>query len=165
MGENAVSIDGEESACVAGTGKEPSVGSESKGIDNIFARSPKLFRRALWADAVDGAGEKRRKGNEGLLLRRNLPGTRCAAGVDGCRALSGGDDGAGSLPDAWLLTNRGDVDGALGGDGERSDFTSGSFVENEAFGFRRGRILESFTDVFEELRRCAECVRWVPCRR
>ena len=140
MSEDAVTIDGEESACVAGAGKEASVGSESKGIDNIFARRPKLIGSALRAYAVDAAREKRRKRDEWLLLRRNLSGTRCARG-NGCRALRSGDDGGRSLPGAWLLANRGDVDGAVGGDGERSDFTSGSLVENEAFRFRCGGIL------------------------
>ncbi len=37
-----------------------------------------------------------------------------------------------------FLANRGDVDGAVGGNSERSDFTFGSFVENETFGLRHG---------------------------
>src|SRR5216684_1501098 len=108
MGEDAVPIDGEESA--------------------------------VGADAVDAAGEKRRKGDEGLL-RLDLAGSHYAAGGDGRRALWCGDDGAGSLSGALLFTNRGDVDGAIGGDGERSDFALGGFVKNEAFRFRCGRIL------------------------
>src|SRR6266403_2105593 len=139
MGEDAVPIDGEERAAVAGTGQEAAIGSESEGVDDIFARRPELFRCALGADAVDAAGDNRRKGDE-RLLRRSLAGTRYAARSNGCRALRRGDDGAGSLPGTRLLANRGDVDGAVGGDSERSDLTFGSFVENETFGFRRSRI-------------------------
>src|SRR5258706_376716 len=117
MGEDAVPIDGEESDAVAGTGQEAAIGSESEGVDDIFARRPKLFRCALGADAVDAAGDNRRKGDE-RLLRRSLAGTRYAARSYGCRALRRGDDGAGSLPGTRLLANRGDVDGAVGGDGD-----------------------------------------------
>src|SRR5229473_3286138 len=102
MGEDAVPIDGEERAAVAGTGQKAAIGSESEGVDDIFARRPKLFRRALGADAVDAAGDNR----------------------------------AGSLPGTRLLANRGNVDGAVGGDSERSDLTFGSFVKDETFGFR-----------------------------
>src|SRR5713226_8552820 len=139
MGEDAVPIDGAESTVVACTGQEAAVGSKPERVDNIFARRPKLFRSAVGADAVDAAGEKRRKGDEGLL-RLDLAGTHYAAGSDGCRALRGGDDGGGSLSGARLFTNRGDIDGAVGGDSERSDFALGGFIENEAFGFRCGRI-------------------------
>ncbi len=44
MGEDAVTIDGEESAAIAGTSQEAAVGSESERVDDIFARRPKLFR-------------------------------------------------------------------------------------------------------------------------
>src|SRR5882762_3613170 len=139
MGEDAVPIDGEERAAVSGTGQEAAIGSESEGVDDIFARRPKLFRCALGADAVDAAGDNRRKGDE-RLLRRSLAGTRYAARSNGCRALRRGDDGAGSLPGTQLHTNRGDVYGDDAADTERSDLTFGSFVENETFGFRCSRI-------------------------
>ncbi len=74
-------------------------------------------------------------------MRLDLAGSHNAAGSDGRRSLRSGDDGAGSLSGALLLTNRRDVDGAVGGDSEGSDFTLGGFVQNEAFGFRRRRIL------------------------
>ncbi len=37
MGKDAVPIDGEKNAAVAGPGKETAVGSESESVDNIFA--------------------------------------------------------------------------------------------------------------------------------
>src|ERR1700674_904288 len=104
MGEDAMTIDGEESAAVAGPGKEAAIGSESESVNDIFARRPELFRCAVGADAVDAAGEKRRKRGEGLL-GLELAGSDYAACGNGCRALRGGDDGAGRLSHALLFTD------------------------------------------------------------
>jgi len=109
---------------LAGAGKEgvPSEASP-RGIDNIFRREVQSSsgRAPRGLIAVDAAGEKRRKGNEWLLLRgkpvRHPPAPPGGDGLSWPCAF--GDDSAGSLPGAWLLTNRGDVDGAVGGDGER----------------------------------------------
>jgi len=43
-----------------------------------------------------------------------------------------------------LLTDGGEVDGAVGGHSEGSDFALGSFIEHEAFRFRHGCILGVF---------------------
>src|SRR4029077_2917770 len=64
-----------------------------------------------------------------------------AAGGKRRRALGRGDDGGGSLAGARLFANCGDVDGAIGSDSQRSDFALGGFIEDEALGFRRGRVL------------------------
>src|SRR6267154_2033705 len=140
VGEDTVAIDGQKSAAITAPSEEAAVGSESESVDNIFAGRPKLFRRAVGADAVDAAGKLWREWRE-RLLRLDLPTTDYAAASDGCRALRCGDHGGRCLSGALLLANGGDVDGAIGSNRQRSDFALGGFVENEAFGFCRGRIL------------------------
>src|SRR5467141_2780358 len=143
MGEDAVSIDGQQSAAVSRPCEQPSVGSESESVNNVLARRPKFFRRAVGADAVNAAGKKRRKWDE-RLLRLDLAASDYAAGGDCRRALRCSDDCGGRLAGALFFANRGNVDGAIGGDRQGSDFALGSFVENEAFCFRRRRILGVF---------------------
>src|SRR5207247_3769329 len=83
MGENAVSINGQESAIVTCPCQQAAIGSEPERVNDIFARSPKLFRRAFVADAVDAGGHDWRKWNEGLLglglhgIHEGESGDRC----------------------------------------------------------------------------------------
>src|SRR6266478_889000 len=139
VGEDTVAIDGQKSAAVTGPCEEATVGSESESVNDIPARRPKLFRCPVGADAVNAAREQWGKWTE-RLLRLDLAATDYAAGGDRRRALRRGDNRAGSLPGALLLANRGDVDGAIGGDRQGSDFAFGCFIEDETFRFCRCRI-------------------------
>src|SRR6266446_5450596 len=96
MREDAVAIDGEESAAVACPRQEAAIGCEPEGVNDVFARGPKFFRCAVGADAVNAAGEKRRKWNKGLLWL-DLPGIHDGASGERSRALWRGDDSGGSL--------------------------------------------------------------------
>src|SRR5258708_36808416 len=82
MRKDAVAVDRQQCAAVACAGKEPAIGSQPESVDNIFARSPQLFRSAVGVDAVDAAGKLRRKGQE-RWLQRTLDGTSYATGSDG----------------------------------------------------------------------------------
>src|SRR5438034_10167033 len=90
MGENAVSINGQESAIVTCPCQQAAIGSEPERVNDIFARSPNLFRRAFVADAVDAGGHDRRKWNEGLL-GLGLPGIHDGASGERCGALRRGN--------------------------------------------------------------------------
>src|SRR5260370_20398243 len=135
MSKDAMTIDGQQSAAVTGPSQESAVGSEPKSVNDIFARRPKLCRCALRAYAVNAAGEEGRKGEEGWL-RLNLAATDYAAVGNRCRALGRGDDSGGSLSGALLLTDRGNIDAAIGGDSQGRDLKLGRFVENEGFRLR-----------------------------
>ena len=55
--ENAATVNGEERAVVAGAGEKSAVGGETEGVNDVFARGPKLFGRAIGAESIDAAGE------------------------------------------------------------------------------------------------------------
>ncbi len=97
MRKDAVAVDRQQCAAVACAGKEPAIGSQPESVDNIFARSPQLFRSAVGVDAVDAAGKLRRKWQE-RWLQRTLDGTSYATGSDGRGSLWRSDDGAGFSP-------------------------------------------------------------------
>ena len=148
MREDTAAINGEKSAAVAGTGEEAAIGSLAEGVDDFFARSPKFFGRAFSADAVDAAREKRRKGDESLL-RLRLSRADYAAGCDRGGSLWSRNNGAGNWDaNALLFTDRGEVDGAVGRDRQRSDFAFGGFVENKTLGSRRSGIFRIFASTF-----------------
>src|SRR4029077_6956962 len=139
MSEDPVPIDGKEGPAVAGASQKAAVGSEPQGVNDVLARGPKLFRRAVGADAVNTAGEQRGKRDK-CLLRLSLSRVNYATSDDASGSLRGGNDGAGSLNGALFFANRGGIDGAIGGHGKGSDFAFGSFVQNEILGLRCGGI-------------------------
>ena len=90
---------------LASPGQQSAIGSESESVDDIFARSPNLFGRALGADAINAAGELLRKSGE-RLLRLDLAAGDYATAAKCCRSLRRGEDNAGSLSAALLFANR-----------------------------------------------------------
>src|SRR5258708_19033261 len=139
MSEDPVAINGEEGTAVAGASQEAAIRSEPEGVNDVLARGPKLFRRAVGADAVNTAREQRGKRDK-CLLRLSLSRVNYATSDDVSGSLRGGNDGARSLSSALFFANCGGIDGAISGHGKGSDFAFGSFVQNEALGLRRGGI-------------------------
>src|SRR5437667_8115553 len=113
MRENAVPIDGEKSAAIARACQQAAIRCKAEGVNDVFARRPKLFGRAIGADAVDAARDKTWKWSE-RLLGLGLPGVHHGAS-EGSRALRCRDNRGGRLPGALLRPNRGNRDGAICG--------------------------------------------------
>src|SRR5215472_2427563 len=70
LGENTSPIDGYKGALVARAGEESSIGRQSQSVNDVIARVPEFFMGPIARDAVNAAGNSRRKGKEGSLTLR-----------------------------------------------------------------------------------------------
>src|SRR5438552_18744282 len=104
MRENAVPIDCEESAAIARACQQAAIRCKAEGVNDVFARRPKLFRCPVGADAVDAARDKSWKWSE-RLLGLGLPWVHDWAS-EGSRALRGRDNRGVSLSGALLCPHR-----------------------------------------------------------
>ena len=104
--ENAVAIDGQQRAVVAGAGEKAAIGSESERVDDVVAGSPKFFRRAFGGEPIDAAGKSGRKRDEGcsVALVPRQPSDASSAAREGGGSLRRGDDGGGGRRDGGCFS-------------------------------------------------------------